>query len=425
MNRFVSAVACVAVGSMSARAQAPTIAGQWDGIARIPGQGTMRVTIALDSAAGGWTGSLRVPSQRAEPFPVATVTRTADSVFIRFNAEAQNAVFRVKLSADGKQIAGIIEASARGTLAAARAGSPEAATLVASATRIEKSREAANQLAQSTPAPAPPTANPDSARLVTSDIQLFWRVLDRAPADSLAEFLHRDYLAKASVGVRDFIQGRILSGEDLAAYIRQNRAKYDSVRAANLEVTRAEPEIRAAFRKLKEIYPAAVFPDVYFVIGRFNSGGTSTNHGLLIGAEMYRDAAALPGIVSHELIHFQQHYPNQKLLEHSFMEGAADFVGEMISGTHINNAAHQYGLQHEGELWAEFSKRFDDTNYFPWMYGRPNDGKPNDLGYFIGYRIASAYYAKASDKRQAVRDIITGRNGNVRELLALSGYSPR
>ena len=59
------------------------------------------------------------------------------------------------------------------------------------------------------------------------------------------------------------------------------------------------------------------------------------------------------------------------------------------------------------------------------MYGRPTDGKPNDLGYFIGYRIAQAYYEKARDKRQALREIITARNGNVRELLAMSGYAPR
>jgi uncharacterized protein YjaZ len=128
--------------------------------------------------------------------------------------------------------------------------------------------------------------------------------------------------------------------------------------------------------------------------------------------------------VSHELIHFQQHYPSKPLLEHSFMEGSADFVGELISGRQINNDAHRYGLAHEAELWKEFSAHFDDTNYFPWMYGRPTDGKPNDLGYFIGYRIAQAYYNKASDKKQAIRDIITARDGHVREVLAMSGYAP-
>lgn len=215
-----------------------------------------------------------------------------------------------------------------------------------------------------------------------------------------------------------------MSAEDLAAYVRAHRATYDSVRAANLDVTRAEPAIRAAFHKLKDLYPAAVFPDVYFVIGRFNSGGTSSDHGLLIGAEMYRDPSRLPAIVAHELIHYQQHYESGKLLEHSFMEGTADFIGEMISGQQINNAPHKYGVAHEAELWAVFKQHVDDTNFFPWMYGTPPDGKPNDLGYFIGYRIAQAYYAKANDKKEAIREIITARGGNVRELLAMSGYAP-
>lgn len=290
---------------------------------------------------------------------------------------------------------------------------------------LERSRAAADRLAQDTPPGVTPTADPNSARLVTSDIQLFWSTLDRAPSDSLADYLQHDYLEKASVGVRDFIGGRIQSAEDLARYVQSHRAKYDSVRAARLDVTRADADIRAAFRKLKQIYPDAVFPDVYFVIGRFNSGGTSSNHGLLIGAEMYRDPAQLPSIVSHELIHFQQHYESNTLLTQSFKEGSADFVGELISGHHTTDMAHAYGRAHEADLWKDFKTQFDNKNTFPWMYGRPNDGKPNDLGYFIGYQISKAYYDKTPDKQQAVKDIITARNGNVRELLAMSGYDPR
>ena len=417
-------VALTASGTLGAQSR-PSVAGQWEGVARVPGQGMLRVVITLDSGAAGWTGSLLVPAQRRQPFDFTSVARVQDSLILHLPAEAQNAVIRVSPSSDGGRLGGIVDAGSRGTVTVARAGSPEAAQLVAAVTRIDRSREAANRLAASTPPAKPPTPDPDSSKLVTSDIALFWNALDHAPADSLAEYFQREYLDKASVGVRDFIGGRIMSAEDLAAYVRAHRATYDSVRAANLDVTRADAAIRAAFRRLKELYPPAVFPDVYFVIGRFNSGGTSSDHGLLIGAEMYRDPASLPGIVSHELIHFQQHYPSPKLLEHSFMEGTADFVGEMISGAQINNAAHRYGMEHEAELWKDFQAHFDDTDYFPWMYGRPTDGKPNDLGYFIGYRIAQAYYAKAADKKQAIRDIITARGGNVRELLAMSGYSPK
>jgi len=86
--------------------------------------------------------------------------------------------------------------------------------------------------------------------------------------------------------------------------------------------------MRAAFRKLKSIYPDAVFPDVYLLIGRMNSGGTYTANALLIGVDMYgitpttpkdelsdwhkqvlKPIDEIPYIVAHELIHYQQKYP--------------------------------------------------------------------------------------------------------------------
>lgn len=420
---FVISV-CASV-ALASRLAAQTPSGAWEGIARVPGQGTARVNVAFDSAASGWHGTLHVPGQMPAPVPFATVERIGDSVVARLSEQGQHVVFRFALSADGRRMAGGVDIdNQHGSIEVARPGSAESSSLLAALNRAERSRVLAADLVKASPPAKVPSPNPDSALLITSDIKRFWDVLDRAPHDSLGDYLQRDYLERGSVGVRDFVAGRILSAEDLATYVNAHRATYDSVRAANLDVTRAEAAIRAAFRRLKTLYPDAVFPDVYFVIGRFNSGGTSTSHGLLIGAEMYRDPARLPAIVSHELIHFQQHYSSPTLLEASFMEGSADFVGELISGQQINSEAYKYGIAHEAELWKEFTAHFDDRNFFPWMYGKPGDGRPNDLGYFIGYRIAQAYYARATDKDQALRDIITARGGNVRELLRMSGYNP-
>jgi len=266
--------------------------------------------------------------------------------------------------------------------------------------------------------------DPDSARLVTSDIRLFWDVLDRAPADSLGAWLQRDYIEKGSAGVRDFVRGRIISGEALAQMIQRRRGRYDSVRAATFMVDSAAVGIRQVFHRFKALYPEAVFPDVYFVIGRLNSGGTASRNGLLIGAEMYRSPEGLPAIVAHELIHFQQRWAAFTLLYQAFKEGSADFVAELIAGRHINAAAHEYGRAHERELWEEFRARLDTTSYAGWMYGDPPGERPADLGYFIGYRIAQAYYDSRSDKAQALRNIINPPGGNVREILSASGYDP-
>jgi len=422
--RVVSApiVCACALGGVSpagtpvAERAAHSVAGRWDGEVRLPASPPSLMTITLDSAGGTWQ------AEGSEPVPFVSVTRVRDSVVLRLPTSERNAVFRGRLSADGERLDGIIEVGEGATFRAARAGTADAAAFIAEVRQVDASRRLAAGLMDTVA--ATPHTDPDSAKLITSDVRLFWQAVDRASRDSLAPVLQREYLDRGTVGVRDFIPGRIFSAEDLGAAVRDRRAKYDSVRAANVDVARAEPAIRAAFRRLKAIYPDAVFPDVYFVIGRFNSGGTASKHGLLIGAEMYRDPSGLPAIVAHELIHYQQHYDNPTLLEHSFLEGTADFLGEMISGSQINNAAHEYGLAHEHALWQEFKSHFDDRQFYPWMYGRPPDGRPNDLGYFIGYRIAGAYYNRTADKQHAIRDIINGGNGNVRELLAKSGYDP-
>jgi hypothetical protein len=398
-----------------------SLVGHWDGVLRIPGSPPSRLTITLDSADGAWRGTLAAPTAGRSEVAFASVARSRDSVVMRLPS-GQGAVFVAVLSPTGTRLDGTVSAVDGATFSTARPGSSDAAILLAESAAADSSRRVAAAMVDSSK--ATPRTDPDSAKLITSDIPLFWHALDVAGAGNLTAVLQREYLDRASVGVHDFIPGRILSAADLAAYVTAHRARYDSVRAANMDVSRAESDIRAAFHQLKVLYPAAVFPDVYFVIGRFNSGGTSTDHGLLIGAEMYRDPARLPAIVSHELIHYQQHYPAPTLLEHSFMEGTADFVGEMIAGAQINNAAHEYGLAHEHQLWQEFLPHADDRTFFPWMYGRPTDGRPNDLGYFIGYRIAKAYYDKATDKTQAIADIITARGGKVKELLAASGYAP-
>jgi len=55
-----------------------------------------------------------------------------------------------------------------------------------------------------------------------------------------------------------------------------------------------------------------------------------------------------------------------------------------------------------------------------WLYnGNQATGRPGDLGYWMGYRIVAAYYERAADKAQAIRDILTIQN--FEEFLAGSG----
>lgn len=79
-------------------------------------------------------------------------------------------------------------------------------------------------------------------------------------------------------------------------------------------------------------------------------------------------------------------------------------------------------LSREATLWAEFRAEMNGTDTSRWLYnqGSATASRPGDLGYFIGYRIARAYYLKATDKRAALREIIEVSDATA--FLTASGY---
>lgn len=302
----------------------------------------------------------------------------------------------------------------------------------------------------------PVNRDPDKAKLVTTDIDNFWRAFDLAAKETDGEkkiaIFQTEYLDKGSAGLRDFVRLRIKSAKNLAETVEKLPRFYASVRRSTLRVAETGREIRKSFRNFKRLYPDAAFPDVYFVIGVANTGGTASDSGLLIGAELYgltpttprdefpgwlktimpdvsdeqelRRLAAkalevllkpverLPAIVAHESCHFNQKYPKQTtVLEKSIQEGSCDLIAELAAGNVINPPIKAYGDRHEEALWREFRAEMNGTDLSKWMYNsfRIRD-RPGDLGYYVGYKISHAYYRNAKDKRQAIRDVLNIRD---------------
>lgn len=285
------------------------------------------------------------------------------------------------------------------------------------------------------------SGDPDAARLITSDIQNFWRAYDQARPNNQREVFEREYFKPASPGLRDFIKARIGSADLLVKTINAHPKYYASIRDSSLRVETMQARIKAAFYALKYLYPEAVFPDVYFVIGRMNSGGTTSERGLLIGLEMHcrtittletelsdwhkqvlKSIENLPDIVAHELIHFEQNYPSQvTVLSQCINEGSADFIGELISGGSINHHLHSWANPKERELWEEFRRDMDGGKISNWLYNASSvKNRPADLGYYMGYKITEAYYRQTNVKRQAIRDILTIKD--FKKFLKDSGY---
>ena len=276
--------------------------------------------------------------------------------------------------------------------------------------------------------------NPEMVKFVTSDIGNFWQAYDLAAKETdkakrIAIF-QTEYLDKGSPGLKDFLQLRIRSAANLVNTIDRMPKYYASIRPQTLEVQRMEKRMREAFRKFKSIYPEAVFPDVYFVIGVASSGGTTGRSGLLIGSEMYGKTAKtpmdelsawlravistvdnVPAIVAHESCHYNQRYstaPDQRnLLGKALQEGACDTIGELISGRNINEHLKVYGKTYDAEIWRDFEADMYKPDFSNWIYNASSaKDRPADLGYYVGYLITRAYYKNAKDKSKAVYDIL-------------------
>jgi hypothetical protein len=301
---------------------------------------------------------------------------------------------------------------------------------------------------QSTTAPISPTSSPDAARLFYDDIARFWVAFDKIQSSADTLPLRVDYLDPGTAGLHDFTEARWRTARNLTAMIWPHRPYYESIRQNTLAVSGLEPALRANFKQLAMLYPEAVFPDVYFAIGGLSTGGTTSRRGLLIGTELFsRDPASplqsltpwqrsvvrspdvLPAIVVHELIHYQQRFKNTSptLLAQAITEGSADFLSELITGKSINLHLDLYAEPREAELWAEFSRVMNGNDVTRWLYngGTVTDSasRPADLGYWVGARITRGYYERSTDKRAAVRDILTIRDFN--DFLSRSGYADR
>lgn len=248
--------------------------------------------------------------------------------------------------------------------------------------------------------------NPLDAVFETKDSKNFWKAFDKMEKSKQNPFI--EYMEKGSPGIKGFTQNRIINSDSLFAVVKKRKADYELSRNVLDGISSKEKRIRAIYSALKYWYPNAKFPPIYFVYGRFNSGGTSSNDGIIIGTEMLKNLDGVTGLIAHELIHYQQKLEGKDvLLKWTLLEGGADFIGELISGESINNSSYKYGEQHLDKLCQEFVTRLKNADYQDWLYGTSKkDDRPNDLGYWIGYKITESYFNKQKDKKKAIDEIL-------------------
>lgn len=269
---------------------------------------------------------------------------------------------------------------------------------------------------------------------IASDIQNFWNAYDKiiSTNDTILQkdYLNSLYIQKGSKGLQSLIEVRNYKPEEFLYFINNCPKFWKSIREKTKNVDELLPEIEADILKLKSVYPSFKAFPIYFAIGAFRTNGTIHDKKVLVGAELaladedvvvdelpawrqnfYREFQPRKNIAllcAHEYVHLLQNELVDNLLSKCLYEGIAEFVSCKATGKESFTPAIQFGKSHQKEVIEQFERDlFSMSNDYNWLWGENNNQlKVRDLGYFIGYEIAERYYTAATNKTQAIKELI-------------------
>lgn len=289
----------------------------------------------------------------------------------------------------------------------------------------------------STPVAAADSADTSHVAITTADVDRFFQLYDDPALAAEPDQLAARYLATPSSGLAEFMVMRRITPEKLAAALRAKPQVFEDARGCAAKLPNIRARLVAATDRLAEIYPAAKFPPITIAIGRATSAGTANAKGVYIGLESLCAARFIEAadedrfvhIIAHEYVHVQQPLAQvedreESVLRAALTEGAAEFIAEQMTGSVAYPRLHQWAKGREKELETAFLTEKDEKAIGSrWLYNQQGAGGwPGDLGYWVGYRVAKAYYEGASDKAKAIRDII--EMDDPAAFLAASGWMP-
>lgn len=274
----------------------------------------------------------------------------------------------------------------------------------------------------------------------TDNVSRFYALYDANDGRPSAEQLESEYLAKGSPSLKEFAQLRRVTGERIVKRIETDPAMYENARQCLDVLPAVVRRLETALAKLSRMYPEARYPPVAIVVGRGRPIGIVNPSGATIGLEalcaadfMHPDLEdRFVHVIAHEYVHTQQVAarnelepgdPRATVLRRSLVEGAAEFVAELISGSVANVRHAGWTRGREMEIETAFARDMDKTDLSAWTDNyRAGSDEPYDLGYWVGYRIVKAYYQRADDKRAALARILEMEDPKA--LLRESGWKP-
>jgi hypothetical protein len=281
--------------------------------------------------------------------------------------------------------------------------------------------------------PAPPPQAPAPA-IHLEDVERFYRLYDATGGHPTAAQLQHDYLDRGSPGLLAFAKLRRITGTAIAEMLAEHPEIYAGAKRCTALMPRIRARLDSALDRFVRLYPEGRFPPVTIAIGRGKPVGVGNATGVMIGLEALCAVEWLDPdienrfvhVIAHEYVHTQQvpalvddEHPT--VLEASLIEGAAEFVGELISGGVAYAGLARATAGHEEEIETRFLADKDETDLSRWLYNASID-KPGDLGYWVGYRIVKSAFQGAADRRSAVKAII--ELADPQKFLETSGWRP-
>jgi hypothetical protein len=257
----------------------------------------------------------------------------------------------------------------------------------------------------------------------------------RTTTDSLRQlgYLNRLYIEPGTPGLRAFMKAKDYTPEQWVSAVRRYPRFWNSIRPRTLLAKSGAQGVEPYLQKFKALYPALRPATMYFTIGALRSTGTTQDSLVLIGAELatgtpdvdisefskatrtflanYYRTDPFKNVIPldiHEYVHTQLNSYGHNVLGQAIYEGTCDLVTELVTGKLMPQPYMSYGPQHEAALKERFKTEMFIPSFRNWFYNNSSED-PNhvaDLGYYMGYAICKAYYQRAANKQQAVREMI-------------------
>ena len=271
-------------------------------------------------------------------------------------------------------------------------------------------------------------------QFVATDIDNFWVAYKKinSTKDSVLQYqyLKELYVDKGTAGLNSLREVRRYTDKEYVDAILNYPKFWASIKANTLKVKQSYPEIAADIEKLRKAYPSLTPSTIYFSMGVFRTGGTTQANRVLIGCELsladkktitnelpawrqpfyklYNPLADLALLCTHEYIHTQQKEMVDNLQCNALREGIAEYISCLVTNKPSNTPSFEFGRANEERVKQKFIEDlFLPERMYSWMWGENrNEFKVRDLGYYIGYRICENYYQQATNKEQAIKDLI-------------------